>query len=83
VDCKEPLRNREWTTCCGGPNKLLYPEVSHTVAGRRVSELEETGAELILTSCPYCLSALEGGKGKNTQTAVVDLIEFLYRGLGK
>ena len=72
--------NRKWTTCCGGPNKLLFPDISHTVASRRVGELEETGADLILTSCPYCLSALQGGQAKESKTKIEDLIEFLFRG---
>ena len=80
VPFREARCNRKWTTCCGGPNKLLFPEVSHTIAARRVEELEETGADLILTSCPYCLAALQGGKGKENKAKIEDLIEFLYRG---
>ncbi len=83
VECREALRSRRWTTCCGGPGKLLYPEVCQTVAGRRLQELEQTGAEQILTSCPYCLAALQGGTESKNRAAVVDLIEFLNRGLGK
>lgn len=78
---QEASRNRSWTTCCGGPSKLLFPELSHTMAGRRVEELQETGAELMLTSCPYCLSALEGALDKKDKDQVIDLIEFLYRGV--
>jgi dimethylglycine catabolism B len=81
VKINEPMRNRSWTTCCGGPSKLLFPELSHTIAGRRVDELKDTGADLILTSCPYCLSALHGGTDKKGQESIEDLIEFLYRGL--
>ncbi|MPN33882.1 hypothetical protein SDC9_181374 [bioreactor metagenome] len=51
------------------------------MAGRRVDELKATGADLILTSCPYCLSALEGALEKNDKNQVIDLIEFLYRGI--
>jgi dimethylglycine catabolism B len=80
VSFQEAASNREWTTCCGGPNKLLYPELSHTIASRRIKELEETGAEIILTSCPYCLAALQGGQAKDDTTIVEDLIEYLYRG---
>jgi len=80
VPLREAMSNRQWTTCCGGPNKLLFPDVSHTVASRRVEELEETKADLILTSCPYCLSALQGGQGKDSRIKIEDLIEFLYRG---
>ncbi|MHB1653005.1 MAG: (Fe-S)-binding protein [Desulfitobacteriaceae bacterium] len=80
VPVKEAYRNRKWTTCCGGPGKLIFPEVSHTLGSRRIKELEDTGAETILTSCPYCLAALEGGQAKGDTTTVEDLIEFLYRG---
>lgn len=81
VQIQEPKRNRDWTTCCGGPSKLLFPELSHTIAGRRVDELQETGADVILTSCPYCLSALHGSADKKDKESIEDLIEFLYRGL--
>ncbi|MDD5704231.1 MAG: (Fe-S)-binding protein [Dehalococcoidales bacterium] len=81
VQIQEPQRNRSWTTCCGGPSKLLFPELSHTIAGRRVDELKETGADVILTSCPYCLSALHGSAEKQDKESIVDLIEFLFRGL--
>jgi Fe-S oxidoreductase len=82
VPLREANSNRQWTTCCGGPNKLLFPDLSHIVASRRVEELEETKADLILTSCPYCLSALQGGQGKENKnkTKIEDLIEFLFRG---
>ncbi|KLU63197.1 lactate utilization protein A [Peptococcaceae bacterium CEB3] len=80
VPVREAERNRQWTTCCGGPGKLLFPELSHVMGSRRVTELEETGAETILTSCPYCLAALAGGQEKGDKTAVEDLIEFLFRG---
>ncbi|WP_407309369.1 (Fe-S)-binding protein [Desulfosporosinus sp. SB140] len=80
VSFQEAGSNRQWTTCCGGPNKFLYPEISHTIAARRVKELEETGADIILTSCPYCLASLQGGQAKDDNTVVEDLIEYLYRG---
>lgn len=81
ADVKEPPRNREWTSCCGGPIKILFPELSHVIGARRVDELKESGANHILTSCPYCLSALEGGQAKGDTAKIEDLIEFLYRGV--
>lgn len=76
----EPFRSKEWTTCCGGPSKMLFPEISKIVAGRRVIELAETGARKALISCPYCLSALESGVDKDTTIVLDDIVEFLYRG---
>lgn len=81
AEIKEAPRNREWTSCCGGPIKILFPELSHVIGSRRVNELKESGSEHILTSCPYCLSALEGGQDKDDSAVVEDLIEFLYGGI--
>ncbi len=81
AEVKEAPMNREWTSCCGGPIKILFPELSHVIGGRRVTELKESGSEHILTSCPYCLSALEGGQAKGDPAVIEDLIEFLYRGV--
>ncbi|MGI6449684.1 MAG: (Fe-S)-binding protein [Desulfitobacteriia bacterium] len=85
VQYAEPFRNKEWTTCCGGPSKMLFPEISKIVAGRRVRELADTGALTALTSCPYCLSALQSGLGKPNETQILleDIVEFLYRGYEK
>jgi len=77
----EAYRNKKWTTCCGGPNKMLFAEISKIVASRRVAELEETGAKKALISCPYCLSALENGLGNNNASIELeDIVEFLFRG---
>lgn len=82
VEVKETPYSREWTSCCGGPIKILFPELSHVIGSRRVTELKESGTEHIITSCPYCLSALEGGQAKGDTAIVEDLIEFLYKGVG-
>jgi len=76
----DPFRSREWTTCCGGPSKMLFPEISKIVSTRRVEELADTGAKRALLSCPYCLSALQSGLKKDGDMVLDDIIEFLYRG---
>jgi Fe-S oxidoreductase len=76
----EPFRNKEWTTCCGGPSKMLFPKISKIVAERRVTELVETGAGKALVSCPYCLSSLHSGMARNSVTDLEDIVEFLFRG---
>ncbi len=76
----EAEQNRRWTTCCGGPAKVLFPEISSQIAVHRAGELEETGADLALTFCPYCLAAVDKGvRGKGIR--VEDFIEFVYRGI--
>lgn len=76
----EPYRNKDWTTCCGGPSKMLFPEISKIISSRRVTELTDTGSNNVLISCPYCLSALESGADKSSGVTLDDFVEFLYRG---
>lgn len=76
----EPLRNKKWTTCCGGPGKMFFPEVSGKVVSKRLKELSDTNAEISLTFCPYCTAAL-GDRSKALNMEVIDFIEFLYRGV--
>lgn len=82
VTLVEPEFNRRWTTCCGGPGKVLFPELSGKMAVRRVQELEAAKADVVLTFCPYCLAALDKGR-RESQSSVQfeDFIEFLYRGI--
>ncbi|WJI10301.1 (Fe-S)-binding protein [Methanobacterium sp. CWC-01] len=68
-------KNREEARCCGsgGGVKSAYPELSQSMAERRVEEARKTGAELLVTCCPFCVLNLESvGKIK-----VRDLVEFL------
>lgn len=79
VEVVEPQMNREWTSCCGGTSKVLFPALAEKIAQRRIGELTETGAEKVLTFCPYCLSALE--RAKEEESAAIqlkDFIEFIY-----
>lgn len=82
VTMVEAEQNRNWTTCCGGPCKILFPDISERIASYRVKELEETGAELIITFCPYCMAAIDKGiDSKKSVLQLEDFIEFLYRGI--
>ena len=79
VTYKEPFRFGKWTTCCGGPIKMNYTDISHKISQKRVDELAETEASIALVSCPYCLSALDGAKKPNNMQ-IMDFVEFLAKG---
>lgn len=81
VRYQEPFRTGKWSTCCGGPIKTTYAELSHKLAQKRVDELADTGAQMALVSCPYCLSALESAKKMN-HIQIADFVEFLAKGYG-
>jgi Fe-S oxidoreductase len=80
---KEMERSRKTTFCCGGGGGHMWIEeqpgttkINHI----RIEEVIETGAETVVTSCPYCLQMLEEGiehKGKKDSLQAKDLIEVV------
>ena len=76
-DLVEMDKNREEARCCGsgGGVKSAYPELSESMAERRVDDARKTGAELLVTCCPFCVLNLESvGKIR-----VLDLTECLLK----
>ena len=78
VDLREPVNCKEWTSCCGGPIKMVFPELAHMISRRRLSDLTATGAELVLTFCPYCLASFVKNNKEERPVKIVDFIEFIY-----
>jgi Fe-S oxidoreductase len=72
---------REWATCCGGGGgfEAVFPELSQILAVNRVSELLDTGAEIIITHCPGCTLQLRDGlkKLKADGVEVLDLAQVI------
>ncbi len=62
--------------CCGGPDELLFPEISEKTGIRRHNDLVDTGADTIVTSCPICLANLNrGGKIKDIADFLVERMD--------
>jgi Fe-S oxidoreductase len=80
-----PERSGRWSTCCGGGNlETTHPELSERVGIRRMEELLETGADLILTNCPACDFQLRRiAKKADGTVKVMDLITFLDEALNR
>lgn len=82
VELLEMRRSRNLSFCCGGGGGKMWVEVE---AGQRPSEVRvqealETGAEVLATSCPYCISMFEDAVktlGVEDQIRVVDVTEML------
>jgi Fe-S oxidoreductase len=56
VALKEMYRIKEYAWCCGagGGVREAYPDFSLWTAGERIEEAKATGAEAIVTACPWC-----------------------------
>jgi Fe-S oxidoreductase len=75
---KEMELNREMARCCGGGGGLRsgYPDISKRMAGRRVEDAKF--ADLILTSCPFCVNNLIFGKElTDNDIEIKDIVELV------
>lgn len=82
VTLLELPRNKERAFCCGGGGGRMW---LHEKPGTRMNllraeEVAQSGAEVLGTACPYCLTMLEDGI-KNLETGktarVMDLVEIV------
>ena len=66
--------NKENSLCCGagGGVKSAYPELSHEVSKARIKQAKDSGADLLITACPFRKLNL-----KNQGITVLDLTEFI------
>jgi Fe-S oxidoreductase len=75
---------RELSVCCGAGSGGLWMEWEKTerIAGVRVKQLADTGAEVIAVACPYCLQMIEEtAKSMGIDIPVMDIMEILAESL--
>jgi Fe-S oxidoreductase len=80
----EMERNRAKSRCCGGGGgfRIGYTDISEDIAVGRVREAKATGAELIVTPCPFCVVNLNAGSKKaGIDIKTVDLGQLLMQAL--
>jgi len=90
VDAKEMERSRSNGFCCGAGGARMWMEesIGERVSNNRVDEAVETGADIIATGCPFCVTMLSDGlaekvgKGEveDGRVEVLDIAEVLTRG---
>jgi heterodisulfide reductase subunit D len=71
---------KENAKCCGagGGVKKGFPELSLEIAKSRIREAEETGAEAIVSICPFCYRNLSDAiKALGPKLKMIDLTELL------
>lgn len=84
IELIEMKRNRQHAWCCGagGGVKSQFPELATDISKDRIREAEETGANVLLTSCPFCVGNLSDTLNEmslevQNQIHVVDIIDFV------
>lgn len=84
VELLEMERIREYALCCGAGACVdqTYPEVSKFTANERVTEARATGADALVTACPWCESNFDGATDENDKKIeVIDIIDLVSRAL--
>ncbi len=81
LELVEMERIREYAWCCGagGGVREAYPDFSNWTAVERIEEAQSTGAEAIVSACPWCernfIDAINGTDGKMKVFDVTDLVK--------
>ena len=79
-DVREMRRSKDKTFCCGagGSNYWYKVPQQETISGIRTKEASDTGAGVIATECPFCLSMFEDStRVSDTKMAVKDIAEIV------
>jgi len=82
ADIKEPERNRDNPFCCGAGGGLLFADKEEEPGSRisdvRFKQLQATGANTVVTACPFCSIMLKGAQASaQADTQFVDLMTFV------
>ncbi|GAI04793.1 unnamed protein product, partial [marine sediment metagenome] len=80
----EMVTIKENAKCCGagGGVKKAFPELALEIAKSRVQEAEETGAENLVSICPFCFRNIDDAiKALNSNMKMVDLLELIDQAL--
>lgn len=84
VKLVEMERIREYAWCCGagGGCSETLPEFSAWTAGERILEANATGAQALVTACPWCENNFAGAVDENGNgIEVLDIFELVRRAL--
>jgi Fe-S oxidoreductase len=83
----EMERNRSFALCCGAGGGQMFKEAEKgdkEVFIERTEEALETGADVIVTACPYCMVMMTDGlkyKNKEEEVKNFDIAELIEQSL--
>jgi Fe-S oxidoreductase len=78
----EMKRSRDRSFCCGGGGLMLFyePKEEERMGVRRVQMAVESGANVIVTACPFCMANIEDAikvSGMEGKMSAIDLVELV------
>ncbi|MFH0946089.1 MAG: (Fe-S)-binding protein [Planctomycetota bacterium] len=86
LELVEMPESREDSLCCGGGGGRIWAETpkKERFSDLRVAQAKEVGAEVLATSCPYCVSNFEESKlslGEDEPLVIKDITEIIQEAL--
>jgi heterodisulfide reductase subunit D len=82
LELREMVASRENALCCGGGGdvEISDPSVSPTVAGRRLTQAQATGASYVASACQQCVRTLQDGARRNKiRMRAIDIAELIWK----
>jgi Fe-S oxidoreductase len=85
ANLREPPRTRSQSFCCGAGGGQFWKSEepgSERVSANRYRELRQTGAETVVTGCPFCMKMLTDEAGfEEDGPKVMDVAELVDKDL--
>ncbi len=78
-------RHREFSRCCGagGGLKAGFGDIQNLMAQERVRDAEKTGAQNLVSNCPFCYQGLQIGiNAIDSKVKMTDITELVARAMG-
>jgi heterodisulfide reductase subunit D len=82
LELREMAASGENALCCGGGGdvEVSDPAVSTGVAGRRLAQVQATGARYVVSACQQCKRTLQEGARRNKmRVRAIDIAELLWQ----
>jgi len=79
----ERIRQHSWCCGAGGGVRESDPDLSMFTAKDRIDEAVSTGADALVTACPWCERNLKDSlKERDTAIEVYDLVDIVFMAIG-
>jgi len=83
IELVEMTRNEENSFCCGGGGgvPVAFPDFALWTARERLDEARSTGADALISCCPFCESNFEKAMVTDNSLSYYDLTELVVKAL--